>query len=217
MSGIDFRIARLFRGKKSLVISALDHVMEYGDQPGIEDAAVAIRNCMGTDALLMSRFMLRRNPGLMAEEHAPLPVVRMTEAELRERATRGEVKITPRVKMSALDVTTRKRSFDEVRRGYSDQEAQAEAARCLACGVCSECLSCYYKCGVHAIDHDMLERTEQIKTGAVILAPGQRRMVADQAAGEWWGGERGQGPARSVCPAPDVARACLWRRYPLAA
>ena len=103
---------------------------------------------------------------------APLPVVRMTEAELRERATRGEVKITPRVKMSALDVTTRKRSFDEVRQGYTDEEAQAEAARCLACGVCSECLSCYYKCGVAAIDHDMLERIEQIKVGAVILAPG---------------------------------------------
>jgi heterodisulfide reductase subunit A-like polyferredoxin len=103
---------------------------------------------------------------------APLPVVRMTEAELRERATRGEVKITPRVKMSALDATTRKRSFDEVRQGYTDAEAQAEAARCLACGVCSECLSCYYKCGVAAINHDLLERIEQIKVGAVILAPG---------------------------------------------
>jgi DhnA family fructose-bisphosphate aldolase class Ia len=77
MSGIDLRIAKLFHGKKSLVISALDHVMEYGDQPGIEDAASAIRNCMGTDALLMSRFMLRRNPDLMAGEHAPLPVVRI--------------------------------------------------------------------------------------------------------------------------------------------
>jgi DhnA family fructose-bisphosphate aldolase class Ia len=72
VSGIDLRIAKLFHGKKSLVISALDHVMEYGEQPGIEDAATAIRNCMGTDALLMSRFMLRRNPTLMGGEHAPL-------------------------------------------------------------------------------------------------------------------------------------------------
>jgi DhnA family fructose-bisphosphate aldolase class Ia len=77
VSGIDLRIAKLFHGKKSLVISALDHVMEYGEQPGIEDAATAIRNCMGTDALLMSRFMLRRNPTLMGGEHAPLPVVRI--------------------------------------------------------------------------------------------------------------------------------------------
>src|SRR5208283_3864199 len=77
MSGIDLRIARMFHGKKNLVISALDHVMEYGDQPGIEDPAAAIRNCRGTDALLMSRFMLRRNPDLMGAPGAPLAVVRI--------------------------------------------------------------------------------------------------------------------------------------------
>jgi DhnA family fructose-bisphosphate aldolase class Ia len=77
MSGIDLRLARLFRGKKNLVISALDHVMEYGDQPGIEDSPRAIRNCVGTDALLMSRFMLRRNSELMGAADAPQAVVRI--------------------------------------------------------------------------------------------------------------------------------------------
>ena len=37
MSGKELRIKKLFRGKKNLVISALDHVMSYGDQPGIEE------------------------------------------------------------------------------------------------------------------------------------------------------------------------------------
>ena len=77
MSGIDLRLKKLFRGKKRLVISALDHVMEYGDQPGIEDAAKAIASCNGTDALLMSRFMLKRHPDLMAAAGAPAPVVRI--------------------------------------------------------------------------------------------------------------------------------------------
>ena len=77
MFGIDLRIARLFRGKKNLVISALDHVMEYGDQPGIEDSGKAIGNCMGTDALLMSRFMLRRSSELMGSPEAPQAVVRI--------------------------------------------------------------------------------------------------------------------------------------------
>jgi fructose-bisphosphate aldolase, class I len=77
MSGIDLRIARLFHGKKNLVISALDHVMEYGDQPGIENAGKAIRICYGTDALLMSRFMLNRHPDLMGVCDAPVPVVRI--------------------------------------------------------------------------------------------------------------------------------------------
>jgi DhnA family fructose-bisphosphate aldolase class Ia len=77
MSGIDIRIAKIFNGKKNLVISALDHVMEYGDQPGIEDAEKAIGNCMDTDALLLSRFMLKRHAGLFQRRNAPVPVVRI--------------------------------------------------------------------------------------------------------------------------------------------
>lgn len=77
MSGIDLRLEKLFRGKQRLVISALDHVMEYGDQPGIENAARAIANCNGTDALLMSRFMLRRHAKLMGAPGAPAPVIRI--------------------------------------------------------------------------------------------------------------------------------------------
>ena len=101
-----------------------------------------------------------------------LPVVKMTRPEVQEKITRGEIHIKPRVKMQALEATDRTRTFAEVSLGYSDDEAQAEASRCLACGLCSECLSCYYKCGVHAIDHDMVEHVEQINVGAVILAPG---------------------------------------------
>jgi len=77
MSGINLRIKKLFRDKKNLVISALDHVMEYGDQPGLEDARRAIMNCLGTDALLLPRFMLKRHWDLFASSAAPMPVVRI--------------------------------------------------------------------------------------------------------------------------------------------
>jgi len=77
MSGINLRVKKLFRGKKNLVISALDHVMEYGDQPGLEDARRAIMNCLGTDALLLPRFMLKRHWDLFASSTAPMPVVRI--------------------------------------------------------------------------------------------------------------------------------------------
>ena len=70
MSGIDLRIKKLFREKKNLVISALDHVMEYGDQPGIEDARKAITNCLGTDALLLPRIMLKRHWDLFIDVNA---------------------------------------------------------------------------------------------------------------------------------------------------
>ncbi len=78
MSGINLRIAKLFRNKKNLVISALDHVMEYGDQPGIEDARQAIKNCLTADALLLPRFMLKRNWDIFASKtNTPIPIVRI--------------------------------------------------------------------------------------------------------------------------------------------
>ena len=77
MSGIEIRLQKLFRGKRNLVISALDHVVEYGDQPGIESAAPAIRNCLDTDALLLPRHMLRRHAELLGASCAPAPVVRL--------------------------------------------------------------------------------------------------------------------------------------------
>ena len=77
MSGKQLRIAKLFGDKKNLVISALDHVMEYGDQPGIEDAGAAIKNCLGTDALLLPRHMFMRHWRLFTNIDAPVPIVRL--------------------------------------------------------------------------------------------------------------------------------------------
>ena len=77
MSGIDLRIKKLFNGKKSLVISAIDHVLEYGDQPGIESSRTAIEKCLDTDALLLSRFSLKRNWDLFGNRKAPIPIVRI--------------------------------------------------------------------------------------------------------------------------------------------
>ena len=75
--GIELRLAQLFKDKKNLVISAVDHVVEYGDQPGLEKVEDAIKNCRTTDALLLPRFMLERNWPLFAEAPAPVPVVRI--------------------------------------------------------------------------------------------------------------------------------------------
>jgi len=77
MSGIPYRLEKFFRGRENLVISALDHVVEYGDQPGIEQAAPAIESCLDTDALLLPRFMLKRHWKQLAGVNAPTPVVRI--------------------------------------------------------------------------------------------------------------------------------------------
>jgi DhnA family fructose-bisphosphate aldolase class Ia len=77
MSGIEIRMKKLFKGKKNVVLSAIDHVGMYGDQPGIEDSREAIKGCLNTDALLMTRYSLKRNWDLLASNNGPMPVVRI--------------------------------------------------------------------------------------------------------------------------------------------
>ena len=69
--------------------------------------------------------------------------------------------------MPELPIEQRLRGFDEIEYGYTDELAQAEAARCLSCALCSECLSCQYACGRDAINHDMVETREQVDVGAM--------------------------------------------------
>jgi heterodisulfide reductase subunit A-like polyferredoxin len=116
-----------------------------------------------------------------------LPVVKLTRDEIHDRMRTGEVHVTPRVPVPELRVEDRRGSFAEVELGYTDEQAQAEAARCLACGVCSECLSCWYQCGVNAVDHDMVAKTRPIEVGAVILAPGFEVYHAEQSGEFGWG------------------------------
>ncbi len=116
-----------------------------------------------------------------------LPVVDLTRAEIGERVQRGEVEVTPRVAVPALSVQDRVANFAEVETGYTDELAQAEAARCLACGICSECLSCWYACQADAINHDMMERVQDIEVGAIILAPGYEAYHAEKSPEYGWG------------------------------
>ncbi len=76
------------------------------------------------------------------------------------------------VAMQALDPATRGKTFAEVHVGYTPEEAVAEAKRCLACGICSDCHLCETACQAHAIEYGQQEQTLKLNVGAVILAPG---------------------------------------------
>ena len=101
-----------------------------------------------------------------------LPVVNLTQAEIDTRIDEGEITPQPRVPLPELPVDQRVTNFAEVEGGYDDASAQAEAARCLSCGVCSECWSCVFACGRDAIIHDDTEQQHNINVGALVLAPG---------------------------------------------
>jgi len=101
-----------------------------------------------------------------------LPVVQMSRQEIDDKLASGEIKKQKRIPLPELAVDQRIQNFVEIEGGYDGESAQVEAARCLACGICSECMSCVYACGVDAINHDDVERTTEISVGAMILAPG---------------------------------------------
>ncbi len=82
------------------------------------------------------------------------------------------VKKMPRHNAPHLPVAERRRDFREVELELSHEAAKAEAERCLACGLCSECYQCVAACQANAIDHTMLEQTVDLNVGSVILAPG---------------------------------------------
>ena len=111
-----------------------------------------------------------------------LPVVKFSQTEAKARLRETGARPGGRLSVPELPVDQRRAGFDEVERGYTDELAQAEAARCLACARCSECLSCVYACGAGAINHDMVEQVEQVHVGAVVLAPGYEIYRAELSA-----------------------------------
>ncbi len=120
-----------------------------------------------------------RGEDLAAEPEQP--VASFTQAELDAKVLKGEIKLAPQQREAHLPAESRTRDFAEVDTVYSETEARAEAARCLSCGICSECGACVEACGFDAIDLDMVDRTTQVPVGAVVLAPGYKPYEAEQA------------------------------------
>jgi heterodisulfide reductase subunit A-like polyferredoxin len=78
----------------------------------------------------------------------------------------------PREPMAALPPEYTCGCFEEISQGYTEDQAQREAARCLNCGGCSECMQCVEACQAGAVDHLQKPQTQTVEVGALILAPG---------------------------------------------
>jgi len=85
---------------------------------------------------------------------------------------------TPRRPMPQAPVDERRHDLREIDLGYSEEEAVAEALRCLNCGLCSDCRLCEKTCGPGAIAHEMRPQTETLHVGAVIVTPGSEEIEA---------------------------------------
>ncbi|MFQ6099875.1 MAG: FAD-dependent oxidoreductase [Anaerolineae bacterium] len=101
-----------------------------------------------------------------------LPVAELTEEDIARKRAAGQIVDSPRT--CALEVSPEERihSLCEVCGPMTEEEAIAEAMRCLQCGVCSECNQCVHVCGPLAIDHTMTGEVVDLKVGAIVVATG---------------------------------------------
>ncbi len=74
--------------------------------------------------------------------------------------------------MPTIDFVRRMKGFDEVETGLTEEQAKAEASKCLNCMACCECEQCVAACKAGAIDHSMKEEIATIEVGSIIAAPG---------------------------------------------
>jgi len=107
------------------------------------------------------------------------PKLEFDEQEVWQKLASVGASPEGRREMSKRPAAERKADFNEVYAGLSEEQARAEAERCVQCGVCSECLQCVYACKAGAIDHNQVEKIVELSVGAVVLIPGVETMPGD--------------------------------------
>ena len=99
-------------------------------------------------------------------------VATLDKSEVTARIQNGWASQISRAEQRTIPASERVNNFREVDLPMTEEEALAEASRCLNCGACSECLECVVACDRKAIDHDMLDEELNLSVGAIILATG---------------------------------------------
>ena len=113
---------------------------------------------------------LRAEKGL--QEPKRLPPVELGRDEIEAKLESGEAARRLRVPIRSIPLAERHLNFHEVDITLSEEEALAEASRCLRCGVCSECLECLTACERGAINHEMEDESVELTVGTIVLATG---------------------------------------------
>ncbi|MFZ5908983.1 MAG: FAD-dependent oxidoreductase [Chloroflexota bacterium] len=103
----------------------------------------------------------------------------LAEPVMLEKVVYGEEEIdakyrqasqSGRVKIASIPLEERAGNFNEVDLTLTEEQALAEARRCLICGPCSECLACVKACKAGAIAHDQQATSARLDVGAIIHA-----------------------------------------------
>jgi heterodisulfide reductase subunit A len=106
------------------------------------------------------------------QEPPKLPIATFTKEEVEQKMEIGWAADLPRAKTRTIPAEERVNNFKEVDLCLTEDEALAEAERCLRCGICSECLECLTACERGAINHDMKDSFMDLTVGTIVLATG---------------------------------------------
>ncbi len=106
---------------------------------------------------------------------SPIPELPLRIRGVGEYATISEdLPKQPRQEMALRQPEVRLRDFEEVGLGLTEDQAVAEARRCLQCSACCECRSCDAVCSdIGAIDHFRTPTTLEFFSPGIIVANDQ--------------------------------------------
>ncbi len=113
---------------------------------------------------------LRGEDGI--QEPPRLPIATFTKEEVAQKMEIGWAAENRRAVTKTIPPEERANNFREVDLALTEEEALAEAERCLRCGICSECLECLSACERGAINHDMKDSFLDLTVGTIVLATG---------------------------------------------
>ncbi len=153
--------------------TAVPHVFAAGD---VVTGPTMINSAVGHGrraAFMIDRYLqgAELDPGAFDE---PLAVVDKDAVLGRQDVYDRREPLEPSALMSASPT-----DFAETEATMTEDEAFLGAARCLDCGVCSECHACVDVCPADAIKLDMKGEEIEAEFGSVVLATGFKLFPAD--------------------------------------
>jgi NADPH-dependent glutamate synthase beta subunit-like oxidoreductase/coenzyme F420-reducing hydrogenase delta subunit/Pyruvate/2-oxoacid:ferredoxin oxidoreductase delta subunit len=104
----------------------------------------------------------------------------------RRELSAAELLPVSRIPVPNLSMEKRLASFAEIELGYSQEQAMAEARRCLMCGPCSECMACVQACGPAAIVQNNQATLMDLEVGAIICTDDQAQTLNDLPENSKW-------------------------------
>ena len=171
--GLETNANRTLKADPATLQTAAPHMFAAGD---VVTGPTMITTAVGQGrraAFMIDRYLqgAELDPGAFDEA---LPVVDKAEVLGRQDVYDRREPFESSAIMNAAPT-----DFGETEGPMTEDEAFLGAARCLDCGVCSECHACVDACPAEAIKLDMQREEIEVEVGSVVLATGFKLFPAD--------------------------------------